>query len=111
MTAVEAYLSQFYLWVGLQPHTWFTAFMLATIGDAALTVYALAHGGKERNPLMRRLMGIIGIPPALFVIKGLQAATLFAALQVRILWVPVLAMVFIGVCLWNIGQILMMRKH
>lgn len=106
---IEQALSDFYLWVGWQPYAWFVLFMAATIADAALTIYALSHGGYEANPVMRRLMAVLTPPVALFVVKALHASAVFAALQIRILWLPVIALIFVAVCLWNIGQILM--KH
>lgn len=105
-----SYLSDFYLWVGWQPYAWFALFMVATIADAALTLYALKHGGYEANPVMRRLMAVMTPPVALFVVKALHATAVFAALQFIVLWLPVIALIFVAVCLWNIAQILVHRS-
>lgn len=106
-----SYLSDFYLWVGWQPYAWFALFALATSADAALTLYALKQGGYEANPVMRKLMGILTPPVALFVVKSAGAATLFASMQYLVLWLPPLALAFVAVCLWNIAQILRLRHR
>ena len=109
---MEAYLSQFYLWVGWQPYTWFNVFMLATIADAVLTLYGLSKGAKEWNPAMRIAMKAVGAPVALFVFKSIHAAMVFSTLQLKILWLPVAAIFFVLLCLWNIGVMLYkLRRH
>lgn len=103
-------LSEFYLAVGWEPYTWFTIFMVASIIDALLTTYSLANGGEEANPLLRKLMQIVEVPVALFVVKGLHAATVFSTLHINILYLPVIVGIFLAVCIWNSGTILI-RKY
>ena len=110
MTSIESVLSDFYLWVGWEPNTWLALFMVATLADAGLTLYAINHGTHEANPVMARLMAILSPPVALAVMKMLHAAIVFSTLQMRILWLPVVALSFVAACLWNIGQILRARK-
>lgn len=46
-----------------------TALIALQFGDILTTRRVLAQGGRELNPLMARLMGAIGVLPALVVAK------------------------------------------
>ena len=98
---MEPLLSKFYLLVGWEPYTWLTIFMIATITDAALTVYSLSKGGREANPVMRLAMRFLPVPVALFFLKGLQAAMVFSSMQMNILYLPLIAILFTAICAWN----------
>ena len=106
---MDAYLSDFYLWAGLEPTAWFALFFVASLLDAVTTLYALNKGGYEANPVLRLLMARMPAPMALFAVKVPQAAALWASLQVNILYMPVIALAFVTVCVWNVGVILRMR--
>ena len=96
-------LSTLYLAVGWQPYTWFALLVLASLLDAATTVYALRQSGtREANPVMRWVMGKLGTVPALLVIKAVPLLALFYALQGHILYVPLGVAVYAAAALWNL---------
>lgn len=99
-------LASFYLWVGWEPYTWLTLFMIATIADGVTTLYALKHGGREANPVMRFAMRAVTPPVAIFAIKGLNAAMVFSSILINILWLPPAAMFFMAISVWNTSQII-----
>lgn len=106
---MDVYLSDFYLWVGWEPYSWFGLFFIASAVDAALTVHALGQGGYEANQVLRWLMSKTSAPLALFALKVPQAVLLFGSLQVNILYMPVIALMFVAACAWNVTVILRMR--
>jgi hypothetical protein len=84
-------------------HIAYLLFVLFALGDSALTLYVLSHGGSEVNPFEAWLGGKIGAPAAQVVTK----AALFVAAWffVKNLWGMVtLAATFAAVVAWNSYQ-------
>ena len=104
-----SYLENFYVWASLEPMTWFALFVLGTLGDALLTIYALKRGAMEVNPLMKWLMGKTSPVVALAALKVPAVVGIFGAMQSIVAWLPVLALLYIGLCGWNVWQIYKMR--
>ena len=46
------------------------AFVALNILDVATTVAILRHGGREMNSIIRKVMDVIGVVPALIVVKA-----------------------------------------
>lgn len=65
----------------------------------------LSPTGKELNPLMARMMGMVGVIPALAIMKGAMLYFTFTNLGIVILYLPLFVAVYIGVCAWNLYQI------
>ena len=99
-------LSDFYLFVGLEPYVWFALLVMASLLDALTTLYALRRPGfQEANPVLRWLMRQLGAVSALLVIKGLPLMILFYSLQDHILYVPLAVLMYSGIAAWNIATI------
>jgi hypothetical protein len=49
--------------------------------DGVLTAVGLSMGYQEGNPLLVRLMGAIGVIPALILAKGVAAALLYLVMR------------------------------
>lgn len=72
------------------------------IADSVLTYLLLKSGGSELNPVMRWLMGGIGIVPALILVKSLMLVYLIWA---SVLWLNIAAcIVYTLVVLWNFKE-------
>lgn len=98
------------LMLGLDPHTWLIIFIVVTMLDALLTLYALKIGGKEANPIINFLMRKVSPPIALGIIKLFSIALIYFTLQVTAVYLPILVLLYIGVCAWNILQITRISK-
>ena len=105
MNEIDQALTSFYLALGWEPYTWFALFVLVNVLDAITTVKALKLGGKELNPLMARMMGMVGVIPALAIMKVAMLYFTFTNLGIVILYLPLFVLVYIGVCAWNLYQI------
>lgn len=100
-------LENFYVWAGLEPMVWFALFVAFSLIDALLTIYALKCGWlKEGNFVLRFVMRYVPAPVALLGIKGMQASLVLGSLQINIAVLPLLVMMYVLVCAWNIWQIL-----
>lgn len=99
------YLENFYVWVGFEPMTWVALFILSSLIDALITIYALNRGGYEGNFVIRFLMRYVPAPVALFSTKGLQAGIILGSLQVNVAVLPLLTITYVVVCIWNIWQV------
>ena len=49
---------------------WFTALVVLTLVDVGTTLKGLKSGATEANPIMRRVMKVLGVREALIVLKG-----------------------------------------
>lgn len=105
MNAIDQALTSFYLFLGWEPYTWFALFVAVNVLDAITTVKVLKLGGKELNPLMARMMGMVGVIPALVIMKAAMLYFTFTNLGIVILYLPLFVAVYIGVCAWNLYQI------
>jgi hypothetical protein len=84
-----------------------TAFLvLAALqgGDGYLTWRILAAGGSERNPLMRRWLGLAGTLPGLVLAKGIILVLAWVFLRELPMALPALAVVYAIVVLHNLEQ-------
>ena len=88
---------------------WLAAFIAVNIIDAVLTLYAMRQGASEANPLMRAAMRLMPAPVALLAVKGAYVVTVAVMLDDAAPYMPVLTGFFVGVCAWNVMQILKMR--
>ena len=61
----------------------FAALVLLNVADAVLTVRVLDGGGRELNPIMAKVMGWIGVVPALVVVKVVALAAFYVGLGVQ----------------------------
>lgn len=103
---LDQLLSDFYLFVGWQPYTWFAALAVASALDAATTVYALRKlGAREANPVMRWAMRHLGVVPALLLVKVSALVLMFVTLQDSILYAPLWAVIYAAVAGWNLINI------
>lgn len=104
---IDQLLSNFYLWVGIQPYTWFAIAVMASLADALLTIYALRlPNTREGNPVMGWFMDKLGIVGALALVKGGALAVMFYTLQESILYAPVTCVMYLVVAVWNMHTIL-----
>lgn len=110
MNEIDQALTSFYLFLGWEPYTWFALFVLVNVLDAITTVKALKLGGKELNPLMARMMGMVGVIPALVIMKVAMLYFTFTNLGIVILYLPLFVAVYIGVVVWNLMQIRRLAK-
>jgi hypothetical protein len=79
---------------------------LLNMVDIGLTVWALRNGMREVNPFMRRAMTIIGVIPALALIKGVALVICYLALPVLgpIIWLCVA--LYAALIAWNVRAIM-----
>lgn len=110
MNEIDQALTSFYLFLGWEPYTWFALFVLVNVLDAITTVKALKLGGKELNPLMARMMAVVGEVPALVIMKAAMLYFTFTNLGIVILYLPLFVAVYIGVVVWNLMQIRRLAK-
>ena len=110
MNEIDQLLTSFYLFLNWEPYTWFALFVLVNVLDAMTTVKALELGGKELNPLMARMMGMVGVIPALAIMKVAMLYFTFTSLGIVILYLPLFVAVYIGVVVWNLYQIKELTK-
>ena len=89
---------------------WFAAFVAVNVADALLTLYALRQGATEVNPLMQLAMRVMPAPVALMVVKGVYVVAVGVMLAQLAPWMPALTAFFAAICVWNIVQIVRMRK-
>lgn len=72
-------------------------FVIVNILDCVTTVRALQAGGTEANPVMKKVMDLIGVIPALVIMKiialGVVAAAYVFVPPVRA-WMPVIIGLF-----------------
>lgn len=91
--------------------SWFIAFVIVNILDAALTLYGLKLGASELNPVLRFLMKKLPAPVAILSIKGIVLIGMWMSLSSVAVALPWLVLAFSLVCVWNIWQIIKMRKN
>ena len=79
--------------------------------DIVTTTYGLRHGLSERNPLMRWLMGRIGVVQALCVSHGLLAGAVLGFYGVEMHWqaMALIAAIYALVVANNVRSILSTR--
>jgi hypothetical protein len=78
--------------------------------DAMLTLYALRQGATEVNPLMRAAMRVMPANVALLIVKGVYVIAVGVMLDQLAPWLPWLVAFFGAICIWNMVQIVRMRK-
>ena len=93
----------------MTPYHWLALFVAVNVADALLTLYAMRNGATEANPIMRAAMRVMPPAVALLVIKGVYVVTVAVMLDDAAPYMPVLTGFFVGVCAWNVMQILKMR--
>ena len=59
---------------------WFFLLVVLNVADAILTVRILGGGGRELNPFMAAAMRVVGVKPALLLIKAAGLGVAFGAL-------------------------------
>lgn len=73
--------------------------------DAALTVAVLRRGGRELNPVMRQAFDLVGVIPALLILKlGLIALVWWAVTDWRFL--AAFDAGYAALCIWNCHQLI-----
>jgi hypothetical protein len=79
--------------------------------DALSTIYIIGHGGRESNPVMVRLMGLLGTRGALVITKvaALALVVFLAPAMGRWIWLAVA--LYVGVVGWNLRQIWLARAR
>lgn len=80
----------------------FTALVLVNILDGWLTYRIISTGGKELNPIMATVMDILGVIPALVIIKMAMLGILYVVNIGDWLWLVVA--LFSAICIWNIKE-------
>ncbi len=80
-------------------------FAILQLLDAALTVAVLRRGGRELNPVMRQAFDLVGVIPALLILKlGLVALVWWAVTDWRFL--AAFDAGYAGLCVWNAYQLI-----
>lgn len=105
-------LYQFALWRGQYTavELWAMCFYALQVGDAITTYVALKMGGREGNPVVRKVIETIGLIPALLIFKALSVAGVYyganaMGADVLTFW----TLFYVGVVGWNIAQINKLR--
>lgn len=88
----------------------FEIFVLLQVADSATTVYILNKGGVERNPIMAKAMRLVGVLPALLIIKAIMLALVFAEQPIRDDITYLLVLIYVFVVGNNLNVIRNMRK-
>ena len=83
--------------------TAFIILVLLNIVDGLLTYRLLSSGGKELNPIMAMFMGLLGVIPALVIIKMAMLGLLYVIDIGDWLWLVVA--LFAAICVWNAKEI------
>ena len=89
---------------------WLVLFVAVNVFDAELTLYALRQGATEVNPLMRAAMRVMPANVALLIVKGVYVIAVGVMLDQLAPWLPWLVAFFGAICIWNMVQIVRMRK-
>jgi hypothetical protein len=87
----------------LPPLAWLAVLGALQIADWYTTVTILDGGGRELNPVMRKLMEWLGTEPAL-AIKGVLVIVCGAFLLPYPAALVLLVAVYAGVVAWNVWQ-------
>jgi hypothetical protein len=75
-------------------------FILLNVMDVSLTLRIIKKGGREINPILKKLMDKFGVVPALLVTKSLLIALVLSLDVGNLIWV-LCAFYFLIVC-WNV---------
>ena len=110
MDALDTLLTSFYLALNWQPYTWFGLLVLVNVMDALTTIKALQLGGRELNPALAHIMRMIGVVPALAIMKGAMLYFAFSSLQLIILYMPLLVAFYVAAVCWNLYQIAKLKR-
>ena len=85
--------------------------ILLQAGDIATTQYALAHGGRELNKLVAKVMDRLGVMPGLLAIKlPLLGAVIWVWQDIGVLWQWFAFGVSAALVAWNPNQIRKARR-
>lgn len=95
----------------MTPELWFSVLAALQLGDVYTTLRALKLGGREANPVIKRLMDAIGVKEALLLAKIAALVPLWVWVD-RIpteAWVAITALY--GWVLWNNAGVIRKLKE
>ena len=88
----------------LPPLAWLAILGALQVVDWYTTVTLLDGGGRELNPVVRRLMDALGVEPALAV-KSVLVMVCGMWLLAYPPWIILLVAIYVGVVGWNLAQL------
>jgi hypothetical protein len=88
----------------LPPLAWLAILGALQMADWYTTVTILEQGGRELNPIVKRLMDALGVNAALFIKSGIAMGCGWVLLHYPP-WIILLVAIYAGVVGWNLTQL------
>lgn len=88
----------------LPPLAWLAILGALQVADWYTTVTILEQGGRELNPVVKRLMDALGVNAALFIKSGIAMGCGLVLLNYPP-WIILLVAIYAGVVGWNLTQL------
>lgn len=95
----------------MAPEHWFVLTALLQAADVYTTLRALKLGGREANPLIKRLMDAIGVKEALLLVKIAALIPLWVFRDLTPVWAWAFLVAFYGWVLWNNAGVIRKLKE